>query len=464
MSRFRNHLHESHRKGLTGRPVTSSPWQVLCVRCGKENPEGLRFCQDCGTGLEPSNAPRSKVTETGTGTGTGTVALAPVAAPTQAEPSAADSNVGAPVSRLRPEVPNFDFSSRKLNESGPCLRCGSTVELQHAYCPQCGASLISASSPIADAAHNSVPPHLSPARQANVADPMVTTATIKCPNCGVLAIDGSTHCPQCGVRILGSESPDFVENPPLAIKAEPSSVTTVRPPTSDSRIDLSAEPGTSQVPTGRLVMLAQDGTTRRVIQLSGETIDLGKTEGDIILPEDVYLSPRHARFSGRGLRTLMDLGSLNGIYLRIRGMAVLTDGDFFLVGLQLLKFELELAEMANLAPIRVAGCSLFGSSTSPRYARLSERTIDGAPRSVFVVGRDETILGREVGDIVFSGDPFMSRRHAALTRDPTDGTFTLRDLGSSNGTFLRVRGKVDLEAGDHLRIGQHLFRYEMDHP
>jgi len=460
VSRFGNHLHESHRKGLTGRPVTSSPGQVLCVRCGKENPEGLRFCQDCGTGLEPSSAPRSKVTETGTGT----VALAP-AAPAQSEPTTADSNVGAPVSRLRPEVPNFDFSSRKVTESGPCARCGSTVELKHAYCPQCGASLTSASSPIADAAHNSVPPHLSPARRANVADRMVTSATIKCPNCGVLAIDGSTHCPQCGFRMLGNETPDFVENPPLVPRAESNAATTARPPTSDSRIDQSAEPGTSQVPTGRLVMLAQDGTARRVIQLSGETVDLGKSEGDIILSEDVYLSARHARFSGRGgLRTLMDLGSLNGIYLRIRGMAVLTDGDFFLVGLQLLKFELELAEIANLAPIRVAGCSLFGSSTSPRYARLSERTIDGAPRSVFVVGRDETILGREVGDIVFSGDPFMSRRHAALTRDPTDGTFSLRDLGSSNGTFLRVRGKVDLEPGDHLRIGQHLFRYEMDHP
>jgi pSer/pThr/pTyr-binding forkhead associated (FHA) protein len=242
-------------------------------------------------------------------------------------------------------------------------------------------------------------------------------------------------------------------------------ISTVRPPTSNSRVDQAIQPAASTVPTGRLVMLAQDGTARRVIQLSGETMDLGQSEGDIILSEDMYLSARHARFTGRnGGRTLIDLGSLNGIYLRIRGMAVLTDGDLFLVGLQLLKFELELGGMADLAPIRVAGCSLFGSSTSPRYARLSERTIDGAPRSVFVVGRDETILGREVGDIVFSGDPFMSRRHAALTRDPTDGTFTLRDLGSSNGTFLRVRGKVDLEPGDHLRIGQHLFRYEMDHP
>ncbi len=212
-------------------------------------------------------------------------------------------------------------------------------------------------------------------------------------------------------------------------------------------------------------MLAQDGSVQRVIPFAGERIDLGRSEGEIQLPEDRFLSDRHARFSGRdGVFTLTDLSSLNGIYLKLREAASLSDGDMFLIGLQLLEFRTESPEVAGLTPILAGGCSLFGSSTSPRYARLSERTNDGAPRSVFVIGRDETILGREVGDIVFSGDPFMSRRHASLTRNPADGTFALRDLGSSNGTFLRVRGKVDLQPGDHLRIGQHLFRYEMETP
>jgi pSer/pThr/pTyr-binding forkhead associated (FHA) protein len=91
-------------------------------------------------------------------------------------------------------------------------------------------------------------------------------------------------------------------------------------------------------------------------------------------------------------------------------------------------------------------------------------TNDGLPRNVFFVGGDETILGREVGDIVFTGDPFMSRRHAALNRNPAKDSFTLTDLGSSNGTFLRVRGKVELKAGDQLRIGQQLFRFDMVNP
>jgi pSer/pThr/pTyr-binding forkhead associated (FHA) protein len=76
--------------------------------------------------------------------------------------------------------------------------------------------------------------------------------------------------------------------------------------------------------------------------------------------------------------------------------------------------------------------------------------------------RDETVIGRESGDIVFTSDPFMSRQHAAISRDPYEATFTLRDLGSSNGTYLAIRGEVTLQNGDHLRIGQHLFRLEVD--
>ena len=439
---------------------------MQCIRCGKENPAGLRFCQDCGTGLEPPSTPRSVLTEAGTGT----VALSSEADTKPAPPQAVDTGGSAVSSRLRPEVPNFDFTNRKSITSGPCSRCGAIVELKHAFCPQCGASIVSANSPIADAAHNSMPPlRFDRSRSIESSEPLAPSAqgtdqpAATCPYCGVSVIRGASNCPQCGRGLINSEptGPKSIQS--ATNDAGHSDVATVRPPIDNSPVQHAKSPDVDLTP--RLVMLGQDGSVQKVISLSDERVDLGRCEGEILLPDDTFLSNRHARFAGRdAVRTMTDLQSVNGIYLKLRGITSLSDGDMFLVGLQLLEFRLESPEMANLTPIRIAGCSLFGSSTSPRYARLSERTSDGAPRSVFAVGRDETILGREVGDIVFSGDPFMSRRHAALTRDPTDGTFTLRDLGSSNGTFLRVRGKVELEPGDHLRIGQHLFRYEMDNP
>ncbi|NVL67695.1 FHA domain-containing protein, partial [Escherichia coli] len=88
-------------------------------------------------------------------------------------------------------------------------------------------------------------------------------------------------------------------------------------------------------------------------------------------------------------------------------------------------------------------------------------------------------LGRESGDVVCTEDPFLSRRHAAirvLGRDHDPRTpsasgakpsvdsvqFALVDLGSSNGSFLRIRSEVDLVPGDHFRVGQQLFRVDFE--
>jgi pSer/pThr/pTyr-binding forkhead associated (FHA) protein len=52
----------------------------------------------------------------------------------------------------------------------------------------------------------------------------------------------------------------------------------------------------------------------------------------------------------------------------------------------------------------------------------------------------------------------MSRRHCSLTS--RDGRVYLADLGSSNGTYLRLRGERELRPGDLLRIGDQLLRFE----
>jgi len=210
-----------------------------------------------------------------------------------------------------------------------------------------------------------------------------------------------------------------------------------------------------------LLVISQDGTTGRSHQIGEGQTDIGRAEGDIILPDDRFVSLRHARILRDGNRlAIQDLASVNGVYKRVTGPIPLENGDVFLVGVAVLEFVLLSPSEQNLRSAVERGVQVFGAPPRPRYARLSEQTMEGAPGSIFVVSREETILGREVGDIVFSSDPFMSRRHAAITRSSLDGTFSLLDLGSSNGTFIRIRGQVELSPGDHIRIGQHLFRYD----
>jgi pSer/pThr/pTyr-binding forkhead associated (FHA) protein len=272
------------------------------------------------------------------------------------------------------------------------------------------------------------------------------------------------YCQFCGARLVQpGEAPETNRGisgapPPVApVAAQPNLYAPTPSPAATAALYTEAPP------RARLVVIAQDGTPGRHYALSAEGADIGRVEGSILLPSDPYISPRHARLSWKNNRFfLQDLGSLNGVYVRIREQRRLENADLVLVGLEVLRFEIVSDAEKVLAPAADHGTHFFGSPAFPRYARLCQRTVEGATRDTFYLSRPETIIGRESGDIVFTSDPYMSRRHAALTRDDRDKSFVLRDLGSSNGTYLAIRGEEELHHQDHMRIGQHLFRLEID--
>lgn len=221
--------------------------------------------------------------------------------------------------------------------------------------------------------------------------------------------------------------------------------------------------GTGIKYAAKLVVIAQDGSPGREYVLESDQVDVGRQEGTIVLPNDPYVSPRHARVYQRdGRFFLRDLGAINGVYVRLRKPETLRNADLLLIGLEVLRFEIVSDAEKGLGQAAERGTQIFGSPSAPRFARLCQRTVEGVTRDVFHLSREETVLGRESGDIVFTTDPFMSRRHASISRNTAGNEFTLRDLGSSNGTYLAVRGEHELEDGDHVRIGQHLFRLDID--
>ena len=67
-----------------------------------------------------------------------------------------------------------------------------------------------------------------------------------------------------------------------------------------------------------------------------------------------------------------------------------------------------------------------------------------------------TLVGRESRALPLT-DNTVSRRHAELM--PGDDGWVLRDLGSSNGTYingLRVTNRFNLKLGDQIRVGRTL--------
>ena len=66
----------------------------------------------------------------------------------------------------------------------------------------------------------------------------------------------------------------------------------------------------------------------------------GREADQIPFPSDNWLSPKHANFLYRGDKLVVrDEGSLNGVYLRIRGTAPLQIGDYFSCGQQVFRVD-----------------------------------------------------------------------------------------------------------------------------
>jgi pSer/pThr/pTyr-binding forkhead associated (FHA) protein len=75
--------------------------------------------------------------------------------------------------------------------------------------------------------------------------------------------------------------------------------------------------------------------------------------------------------------------------------------------------------------------------------------------SRFLLDADSTTAGRSTKSDIFLDDVTVSRRHA--TFDRSGSQFTVRDLGSLNGTYVN-RERADeavLNPGDEVRIGKY---------
>ncbi len=75
--------------------------------------------------------------------------------------------------------------------------------------------------------------------------------------------------------------------------------------------------------------------------------------------------------------------------------------------------------------------------------------------SKYVLDQDVTRAGRHPDSDIFLDDITVSRRHAEIRRGP-NGSFTVHDVGSLNGTYLNRERVEDgeLVAGDELQIGK----------
>lgn len=180
----------------------------------------------------------------------------------------------------------------------------------------------------------------------------------------------------------------------------------------------------------------------------------GRTLGELKFSDDATVSPEHARFTIRGEGVFVeDLGSLNGTFLRVRAPRPIASGDEVRLGRQLLRVE-----AVPRPPEGGGGARPWGSPDVGHRARLTQLLEGGGTGEVFPLRRGENAIGREVGQVCFPSDRYVSARHARI--DVSDTGMLLTDVGSSNGTFVRIGGATQVAAGDQVLIGMRLLRVD----
>jgi len=264
---------------------------------------------------------------------------------------------------------------------------------------------------------------------------------VRCPRCRAKIAADSTTCRLCGFR-LG-------QTPAAAERGAPDGGP-------DPQQGSPKKPG-----VGYLISVSSvDGRETVRVQLKAGTNTLGRGSCDIRFPEDDLLAPQHLSLevTEKNAQLLPD-DTRNGTYLRMTDQVLLAHGDLFRIGQQLLRYE-DLAEVEPLVTPHEEGTQVLGSPSGPKaWGRLTQvvgETVDG---NTFLLASENVFLGRERGNITFPGDRYISGTHAVLTRKP-DGTW-LRDVGSSNGTYVRVPGPTPIPSGQFFLAGRQLFKLQL---
>lgn len=329
-----------------------------------------------------------------------------------------------------------------------CDACSALTPIGVPQCTRCGAAVA-----------------LDPRPKKHSGPPVISEA-IDCNRCGTSVQPGQRFCPNCGARIVvpaNFEVETRVGPRPSgshpAIREEP------RPAreTKDARKD--GKPGRStlffggamQAARAKLTLIRGDGDDGISYTLAGQEHLAGRGDCAISFPDDPFLSPVHANFVyANNQLVVRDQQSLNGIYVRISGTSELVQGSMLLVGEQVL--SVDPAPQPEDLP-DAEGTYYSASMLRPATLEIRQNLRGGQVGWIHRVEGDVVTLGRENNDINFPDDPFISGRHAELRI--AGGVLSVTDLGSRNGTFVRVHEERVLKHGDYVFLGQQLLRVEI---
>lgn len=196
----------------------------------------------------------------------------------------------------------------------------------------------------------------------------------------------------------------------------------------------------------------KDGRSDSItLSAPGKTIGKGSAN-DIVLDEE-GVNVFHADLKVEGdMVTLSDVGTAAGTILNdspLTGPVMLRAGDVISIqGVELEVVEVENEDILEGKTLVLSGTALFEMGLGC-WAIVAD---SGPEKGQVIAIKEKTLIGRALECDISILEPGLSRQHAEL--DLVDDELIIRDLGSSNGTYLNGK-KVNhsvCRSGDVLQF------------
>lgn len=224
----------------------------------------------------------------------------------------------------------------------------------------------------------------------------------------------------------------------------------------NATVDGGAEQEAKGLRTFRLQVVDTVGAVKAEYVMQN-ALTVGRSGGDVTFPEDHALAPVSARlFIDDGQLFIKDLSEgANNIFLRVAGGYTLQSQDIVLMGHQVFTFREISGAMSVATELGITLAEVSRTLEEP-VAELLPLHPKGSTPGRCPLALEQVYFGRVKGTYTFPEDKLMSRSHARVIQRAED--FIVEDLGSRNGTFVKVRGVAPLAVNSTILLGNQLLR------
>jgi len=216
-----------------------------------------------------------------------------------------------------------------------------------------------------------------------------------------------------------------------------------------------SESTVSRLDKVRLQHLGVNGSVEAEYELR-DRLTIGRHQGELTFPKDSAMAPLSAAISVENGKAFVEkLSPQANIFVRLTSVYLLQDHDVIMMGGQLLEFHVTPDAMALGAAMGVTLNDMTAMLRTPvaEFVALSAESRVGGS---YPLSMEEVRFGRIHGTYTFPDDLRLSRTHARVYQRGED--FFLEDLGSRNGTFIKLHDKAPLAMGTAVLVGGQVLR------